>query len=113
MMKQLDEMWAQARKVMAGKNDQLVNELNAMADSKSAAVVTFNEAMKRSADLRQQADKIQAEAVRAFDSELTRITAIILSLKSQLEDGELHSNGEPEPVKRLIDIVKRPNGAAA
>lgn len=90
MMNALDRAWDDLRRTAQGMSNQLVNELNALADSLSTAQVHFNEAMRDASKLRAEADAKQAAAIRAYDTAMTQAASVILALKSQLESGDLH-----------------------
>ena len=81
------------------QTNRICSELSANYDMQNAAQSAFSEAMLRVADLRRQADEIQAKAVLDLDSALTNCGSVGLSIINQLASGEVIT-GVPTPARR-------------
>ncbi len=92
-----------AREALSGQIGQQINELNAAADALNSAQVAFNGAMTHVARLRADADKRQADAVRAMDTAATNTMAIILALKQQLGDGAMVTGTDPLRIAKAAE----------
>ena len=81
------------------QQNRITSELSANYDMQNAAQSTFSEAMLRAAELRRQADEIQAKAVLDLDTALTNCGSVGLSIINQLASGEVIT-GTPVPSRK-------------
>ena len=105
MMNAINEAMQAVQKAAAEQSEQLMSELNAAADAVNSAQVAFNTEMAAVAKLRADADRKQADAIRAFDTAATQFTAIIVALQHQIGAGEIVTAAEPLPRKRQPKLV--------
>ena len=105
------------------QSERLNSELNSAVDLLASGQVAFNTEMTAVAKLRADADKRQANAMRAFDTVCTQFTSIIVGLRSQISAGKIVTGGndfeqleapqEPANDDRPADPVTPPAAATA
>ena len=92
------------------QTNRICSELSANYDGQNAAQAEFSTKMQRVAELRRQADDLQAKAVIELDTALTNVGSVGLSLLGQLQGGEIVT-GTPTPARRP-KLVKGEQAAA-
>jgi hypothetical protein len=81
------------------QSNRITSELSANYDGQNAAQSAFNTSMAKVADLRRQADELQAKAILELDTALTNCGSVGLSIINQLNDGQIVT-GTPTPARR-------------
>lgn len=101
MISAIDEMLDGVRKVAAEQSTRIAGELNSAYDMQNAAMVRFNSAMKSAKTKRDEADRIEAEAVRDLDTSLANSGAVSLSIIQQIGEGRIVTGSDtPVPTRR-------------
>lgn len=109
MKRQVERAFEAALKIVGDKSDIIVSELHAAYEAAVQAQAALSAGLEEAKALRfqamelnEKANKKQADVTREFIARTAEWNSVILALKRQVEDGELHpSDEESTPPKGL------------
>jgi hypothetical protein len=97
----IEEMLDGVRKVANEQSNRIAGELNAAYDQQNAAMARFNQQMKLAKAKREEAERIEADAVRDLDTAFGNTGAVSLSIIQQIGEGRIVTGSDtPAPARR-------------
>ena len=93
----IEEKLTEIRATAMEQSNRIANDLNAAADAMNGALTRFNMAMTTVRQKRQEADQLEAAAIRELDTAIANNQTIQIGIVQQIADGRMVT-GSDTPV---------------
>lgn len=111
MLNVIEEKLVEIRKTAQEQSNRIASELNAATDGLNAALTRFNTTMRQAQLKRQEADQLEAAAIRELDTAATNLQAIQVGIVQQIADGRMVTGSDtPTLPRRKPKLVNAANG---
>lgn len=89
MLNIIEEKLGEIRKTAQEQSNRIASELNTGADGLNVALTRFNTTMQQARLKRQEADQLEAAAIRELDTAIGNNQAIQFGIVQQIADGRM------------------------
>lgn len=113
MLNIIEEKLADVRKTAQEQSNRIASEVNSGADALNAALTRFNTTMQQVKLKREEADQLQAAAVRELDTALSQHQSVQLGIVQQLADGRMVTGSDAAVVPSRKPKLKAVEGGEA
>jgi hypothetical protein len=113
MLNAIEEQLTAIRATAMEQSNRIANDLNSAADAMNGALTRFNMALTTVRQKRQEADQLEAAAIRELDTAISNNQTVQIGIVQQIADGRMVT-GSDTPVipTRKPKLVKAGGDAA-